>query len=318
MRLEGGLGNQLSAIAGALAYRDGFAPHYNVALEALASNPHSQGLDQDAHGLWPRLAHVVVAAFPPLRTFNTVWAHTMQGAIFGRKLHVPTSTTLYFKGPMSHHYLESDALARHLNLYAALPELKRSDVALTGLESLENAYFVHVRRGDVHSNIFYRTGLDVDLHLHYYRRALQLFPSDATALICTNDVAWCNTHMRRLYPFVRFATVSATATPLETLRIMAACGRGGIMANSSFSWWGAVFGHHANSSRTFVGPSVFTRASWPLKASFDAGVLPPWCVRVAVDDGSDKQSWEFVSGALFLATLLALALLLTGRARKKA
>lgn len=86
---------------------------------------------------------------------------------------------------------------------------------------------VHVRRGDYVNNPFY-----VDLHKDgYYKRAMALFP-DKKFTIFTDDVDWC----MKQEEFKNCAVdLSDEINALEHM----ASHKYIIIANSSFSWWGA-------------------------------------------------------------------------------
>jgi hypothetical protein len=92
---------------------------------------------------------------------------------------------------------------------------------------------MHIRRGD------YLNGWPV-LGDDYYSRALDLVAESshhaAHLFVFTNDAAWCSEH---LLPNREKTVVSSPSIlPHEDLFLLTAC-RSIIMANSTFSWWGA-------------------------------------------------------------------------------
>lgn len=87
---------------------------------------------------------------------------------------------------------------------------------------------VHVRRGDYVGNPFY-----VDLtQTPYYVDAMAKFP-EASFLVFSDDIEWC-----KKQEVFKGCDFSEGNTELEDLNLMAGC-KGHIIANSSFSWWGA-------------------------------------------------------------------------------
>jgi len=94
---------------------------------------------------------------------------------------------------------------------------------------------VHLRRGD-----YTHAAIDWALPLGYYRRAWQImlaaFPA-AEFFIFSDDCDYARAH---LPPAGKrhFVDHNGSATAYQDLRLMAAC-RHHIIANSSFSWWGA-------------------------------------------------------------------------------
>lgn len=92
---------------------------------------------------------------------------------------------------------------------------------------------IHVRRGDYVGNSFY-----VDLMKDgYYERAMAEFP-DEDFLVFSDDIAWCK--KQSIFQGRRFS-FSEGNDEITDLNLMAGC-KGIIMANSSYSWWGAYLG----------------------------------------------------------------------------
>ena len=95
-------------------------------------------------------------------------------------------------------------------------------------DDIDNAYFLHIRRGDYVGNSFHEMDLT-----DYYRRAIQHI-GKGVAYIVSNDIEWCKQwDFLKTVPH-RFVEES----DIDTLILMSRCGLGGITANSSFSWWG--------------------------------------------------------------------------------
>lgn len=102
---------------------------------------------------------------------------------------------------------------------------------------------VHVRRTDYVDNPMW-TDLSAD---DYYERAMEQFDSDCTFVIFSDDIAWCRERFRgRSTYFVE------ALSAVEDLYLMSRC-RGHIIANSSFSWWGAWL--DPNPDKKVIAPS---------------------------------------------------------------
>lgn len=87
---------------------------------------------------------------------------------------------------------------------------------------------IHVRRGDYVNNSFY-----VDLFKSgYYERAMAQFP-DEQFMVFSDDIEWC-----KKQSVFKGCSFSEGHDEVKDLNLMASC-KGVIMANSSFSWWGA-------------------------------------------------------------------------------
>jgi len=106
--------------------------------------------------------------------------------------------------------------------------------------------FLHIRGGDYVNNSFHDVGLRT-----YYEKALKLFPADTFFYVFTNDIDYAKTmgFLKNLpHCFI-------IADEITSLAMMSKCSRGGICANSTFSWWGAFL----NPNRTLVMPGTWYR-----------------------------------------------------------
>ena len=107
------------------------------------------------------------------------------------------------------------------------------------------AISLHVRRGDYlqHQDIWPVCSID------YYSSALALFPRDYHVLIFSDDIAWCKSQ-ELFKEDKRFIFISGHPNYYD-LCIMKHCDHH-IIANSSFSWWGAWLG--GNPHKKIVAP----------------------------------------------------------------
>lgn len=94
---------------------------------------------------------------------------------------------------------------------------------------VKNPVALHIRRTDYLTNPNH-SALDLD----YYEAAIDRF-SDVQFLIFSDDVQWCNE--QKLFDSDRFM-ISESRSSFIDLCLMTLCS-GHIIANSSFSWWGA-------------------------------------------------------------------------------
>ena len=111
---------------------------------------------------------------------------------------------------------------------------------LQNLESLRTytilpkSGFIHVRRGDYLNN--------PELHhvqsLDYYKKALSLMPHINHWYLFSDDLEWCKS--QEIFNTLNITYVNED--PLHSLAYMSMIHEGAIIANSSFSWWGAYLG----------------------------------------------------------------------------
>jgi hypothetical protein len=90
---------------------------------------------------------------------------------------------------------------------------------------------IHVRRGDYLKpphNSFHTDLTSTD----YYEKAIEQFPDDKF-LVFSDDIEWCKTRLNGS----RFS-YSEGHGEIDDLNLMMQC-KGHIVANSSYSWWGA-------------------------------------------------------------------------------
>jgi hypothetical protein len=88
---------------------------------------------------------------------------------------------------------------------------------------------LHIRRTDYITNPNH-TALGLD----YYQKALEQF-DDESVLVFSDDPEWCN--QQELFSSDRFLIAEGNSNYVD-LCLMTICS-GHIIANSSFSWWGA-------------------------------------------------------------------------------
>lgn len=110
---------------------------------------------------------------------------------------------------------------------------------------------VHVRRGDYYSDPVVRATLGT-LELEYYRRAASFVVTrvaNPRFFVFTDDPIWAKANLGFL-PAAKVVDHNRGAGH-EDLRLMTRC-KHFVIANSSFSWWGAWLGRH--STKIVVAP----------------------------------------------------------------
>ena len=110
------------------------------------------------------------------------------------------------------------------------------------IETVNDPIALHIRRTDYLINPNHKT-----LDLQYYKKAINQFESDRTIVIFSDDTDWCNE--QAMFSGDRFI-ISENNSNYVDMCLMSLC-TGHIIANSSFSWWGAWL----SNSEKVIAPS---------------------------------------------------------------
>jgi len=122
-----------------------------------------------------------------------------------------------------------------------------------------NSVSIHVRRND-----YVKNQKTHDFHgvcgIRYYRKAVSVIMKkvrDPTFFIFSDDPDWCKAHLRFNYPTTH-VTNNLGKNDCEDMRLMSEC-KHNIIANSSFSWWGAWLNN--NPDKIVIAPKKWFRDS---------------------------------------------------------
>ena len=115
---------------------------------------------------------------------------------------------------------------------------EKDDAALLERICAQNSVSLHIRRGDYVSDPVIHSVHGV-LSLTYYTHAMRKIGERVASpsfFVFSDDIAWARGHLRA--EKITFVEHNDTAKGVHDLALMRAC-RHHIIANSSFSWWGA-------------------------------------------------------------------------------
>ena len=110
----------------------------------------------------------------------------------------------------------------------------------------KNTTSLHIRRGDY-------LGLPNHhpvLPLEYYKTAISIFDDSQTYLIFSDDLEWCKFNL----DFIENKIFVDNLEDYEELYLMSICDNN-IIANSTFSWWGAWL--NQNENKKVVAPNTW-------------------------------------------------------------
>lgn len=266
VRLVGGLGNQLFqyATARAIANRNGSELLLDIRETEDCSGKWRYSLRH--FGVLARIAKT--SELPPPRSSKLryiLWRQFGHNPRFVRERGLAVNRNLLTLGPgcYLHGYFQSEeyfsdiahSLRQELRIITPPNEL---NAALLERISRENAVSLHVRRGDY---LTQGSGVFATCGKAYYDSAIAYVTELAgppTIYVFSDDPHWAREHLDFRFPMV-ISDQNHGRLDYEDLRLISSC-RHNIVANSTFSWWGAWL--NPNPDKIVVAPRVwFTSGS---------------------------------------------------------
>ena len=134
---------------------------------------------------------------------------------------------------------------------------------------------LHIRRGDYTNPVNSNFGL---LSGNYYRRALEILPEDVKLKpiwVFSDDPDRAKETLKDL-PYYNFLWIKSptSGSAIESLLLMS-LGSVNIIANSTFSWWGAML--------NTTGHLVFAPSKWFKSQEDPRDLIPDTWIRVESD-----------------------------------
>ena len=133
-------------------------------------------------------------------------------------------------------------------------EIYKEFVKKINPDFVKNCYFIHVRRGD-----YLKTNLYTINYKRYYMLALEaILRNDRNPyfFIVSDDIEFC----KNISMFEKINKTFIDLPAIETLYLMALCEKGGICANSTFSWWGSYL--NPNPKKVVMFPGKWINKPW--------------------------------------------------------
>ena len=151
-----------------------------------------------------------------------------------------TPSDAYLEGYwQSEHYFHAiERLLRDELTFKTPPDSANARL-LDQIRGVSNSISLHVRRGDYVTSKEVNSYLGI-IPLDYYREAIKRIVAaipDAHFFVFSDDPGWVRANISTDHP-ITYVTHNGADKDYEDLRLMANC-RHHIIANSSFSWWGA-------------------------------------------------------------------------------
>jgi hypothetical protein len=166
----------------------------------------------------------------------------------------------------SHKYLNREVIVSLYNIDDLIAEMcNNSETISSTLQKItqSDSVSIHVRRGDY---------LNLPLHhptctIEYYQSAIETVGTAKEYFVFSDDYEWCVRHFHT-------ATVVHGFADWVDLYFMSKC-KNNIIANSSFSWWGAWLNN--NQDKRIIAPSVWFG---PAKEFNTKDLLPMEWIRI--------------------------------------
>lgn len=185
-------------------------------------------------------------------------------------VHVPDDC--YLQGYwQSEKYFRNCAATIRADFSFKIPPDQRNE-ELAGRVSDCNAVSLHVRRGDYATNpaTLARHGLCPPEYYHRAVRHISAHVAQPVFIVFSDDVAWAKKNIVIAAPCI-FVDHNRGAESYNDMRLMSLC-RHHIIANSSFSWWGAWL--NARPDKIVVAPK-----RWFVNSSDLSDLYPPdWVI----------------------------------------
>jgi hypothetical protein len=166
--------------------------------------------------------------------------------VFDKK--ITTLQFAYLKGYwQSEKYFEgiSKTICKH---FSFPPFTDNKNKALLELIVHSNSVSIHIRRGD-----YLKNNLNWSLDIEYYYRAIDLIKekvNNPIFYIFSDDMQWAETNIK--VPNCHFINHNKGNDSFRDMQLMSNC-KHNIIANSSFSWWGAWLNN--NEDKKVIAPN---------------------------------------------------------------
>lgn len=157
-------------------------------------------------------------------------------------------------------------------------DIDESKKYLEKIKNSKNSISINIRRGDYANNQKtrnYHGLLTTDYFLEgikYIIKEKEYQKEDVDIFVFSDDVDWCMENLNFFKDFGKIIFVPKEISATDTLYLISKC-QNNIIANSSFSWWGAWLNN--NPSKIVIAPKSWMRAKINTK-----DVIPKDWVRI--------------------------------------
>ena len=265
-QLAGGLGNQL------FQYAYGFSRAKSLGVQFKIDISFFDDYEWHEYSLSPFNISAEIATNAEIELLrsidNTLW-HRVQRKLIGKKNHVVKEDNLKFNSNyldiskscyligywQSAKYFEENWNSLSSEFEILYPP---SEENLKLINILGNDHFsisLHVRRGN-YANIESVNKTHGTMPLEYYEKAIRYFGDliqNPTFYIFSDDIEWARCSLKIPYNTI-YVDINDEKSDFEDLRLMSLC-KHNILANSTFSWWGAYL--NKNPNKSVIAPKMW-------------------------------------------------------------
>ena len=113
----------------------------------------------------------------------------------------------------------------------------------------------------------------------YYSKAIQHIPKGASVLLFSDELKEFGPVLQGFFETLGLSVrLADVPDELETLFLMSHCWGGAIVANSTFSWWGAYFAHKIHPN-PLTYKSVYPKC-WGKGLPTAKDIVPLWGIQI--------------------------------------
>jgi len=120
-------------------------------------------------------------------------------------------------------------------------------------ENDDNYVFMHFRRTDYINNPYHPT-----LDFNYYNNGLRYFNNNINIIIFSDDINWCKNVIKINDKKIYYVDINDIFKEMILMTFI----KNGIIANSTFSWWGAFLG---DENKKIIAPKLWFNLTCEIK-----------------------------------------------------
>ena len=265
--LQGGLGNQLFQYAA--ARRVAIINNSELLLDLRENhNGHERGMrfrySLKHFNISARIADISeLPAQPNMRIKYFLWRNVLQNPRLIKDIHLAcnrdiksTNRDIYLRGYYQSEYYFADIADALRHEFQTITPPTSHNIAMLNRIKSHNSVSLHIRRGDYITKKWSKHFAYCSNK--YYEDAIKYLSERIGSIVIfvfTNDIKWVMNNMKFQHETI-ISKSNQGDYDYEDLRLMSAC-KHNIIANSTFSWWGAWLNHHPN--KIIVAPTEWFR-----------------------------------------------------------